>query len=238
MVPVPAALQHADGVDRGDEEAADEVGGDQHVRRLVGPGVVEDHLQRIDVHHLAGAVQREPGRLVHPGVGGDHRERAADAGDDDRHPGPEVRPRPQPLPPEDVERDEDRLDEEEQPFDRERDPEGRPPGAHELRPQEPELERQDRARDGADGERDGHVLRPALGQQHERVLVVPLDRPPVGHQGHEGPRHAQRDEDDVAGERERHLRRAHGTGSTARIPAGQGRSENVLISVAPSRSSR
>jgi hypothetical protein len=31
VVPVPAALQHPDRVDRGDEEAADEVRGDEHV---------------------------------------------------------------------------------------------------------------------------------------------------------------------------------------------------------------
>ena len=36
--------------------------------------------------------------------------------------------------------------------------------------------------------------------------VVVLDRPVVGDQGHEGPRHAERHQDDVERKRERHLR--------------------------------
>ena len=119
--------------------------------------------------------------------------------------GPEVRPRPQPTPAEDVDRNEDRLGEEEQTLEREGHTEGRAPLAHEPRPQQPELEAQHGAGHRAHRERHGHVLRPALGQ-HEGVPVVVLDGPVVGDQRHEGPRHAQRHQDDVEHQGERHLR--------------------------------
>ncbi len=44
VVAVRASPQHARGVHRGDEEATDEIGGDDHVRRLQRHRVVEDHL--------------------------------------------------------------------------------------------------------------------------------------------------------------------------------------------------
>ena len=112
-------------------------------------------------------------------------------------------PRLQPAPPVDVDRDEDRFEEEEDALEGERDAEGRPPLTHELRPEQPELERQHGPAHGADREGDRHVLRPALGQQ-ERVAVT-LQAPIVRDQGHEGPRHTERHQDDVARERERHL---------------------------------
>ena len=79
--------------------------------------------------------------------------------------GPEVRPRLQPAPPEDVDRDEDRLGEEEQALECERHPERLAPLAHEARPQQAELEAQHGARHRAHRERHRHVLRPPLGQQ-------------------------------------------------------------------------
>src|SRR3712207_7630294 len=51
-------------------------------------------------------------------VGGDDGGGATDPGQHDRHAGPEVRPRSHPLPAVEVDRDEDRLEEEEQPLDR------------------------------------------------------------------------------------------------------------------------
>ena len=121
------------------------------------------------------------------------------------HAGPEVGPRLQPLPAEQVDRDEDRLGEEEQALERERDAERLAPPAHEPGPQQAELEGEHRAGDRADRERDRHVLRPALGEQ-QGVGVVVLDRPVVGDQREERPRHAERHEDDVEGQGERHLR--------------------------------
>ena len=78
---VAPPFQHPDRVDRGDEEAGDHVGGEDHVRDLVAGRRVEQHLQRVDVDDLAGGVEGEALRLVHPGVGGDDREGAADPGD-------------------------------------------------------------------------------------------------------------------------------------------------------------
>ena len=147
----------------------------------------------------------EARRCVHPRVGGDHRHAAEDPRQDDRNPGPEVRPRLEPTPTEDVDRDEDRFGEEEQPFERERHAERLAPLAHEPRPQQAELETEHGAGHRAHRERHGHVLRPALGQ-HQRIPVAVLDRSVVGDQRHGGPRHAQRHQNDVEHQGERHLR--------------------------------
>ena len=49
VVAVAPPAQHPDRVDRGDQEAGDQVGGEDHVRDLVADRGVEDHLQRVDV---------------------------------------------------------------------------------------------------------------------------------------------------------------------------------------------
>ena len=200
---VAPPAQHPDRVDRGDEEAGDHVGGEDHVRHLVGQAGLKSTLQRLGVDHLAGGVEGEALRLVHPGVGGDHREGAADPGDHHRHPGPEVRPAAQPLPAVDVDREEDRLGEEEDPLDREGDPEGVAEALHESRPEQAELEAEHGAGDGADGEGDRHRLRPAPGQPH-RVLVASLQAEPVGGEDDRRQGDADAGEDDVEAERERH----------------------------------
>ena len=154
--------------------------------------------------HVAGRVEGEARRGVHPRVGGDDGDAAEDPGESDRNAGPEVGPRLQPAPSEDVDRDEDRLGEEEQPLERERDTERLTPPAHERRPEQTELEAEHSPGHRPDGERDGHVLRPPL-RQHERVPVVMPQRSIVGDQRHERPGDAQRHQDDVARQRERHL---------------------------------
>ena len=201
---VAPPLQHPDRVDRGDEEAGHHVGGEDHVRDLVARRRVEEDLSGLDVDDLAGGVEGEALRLVHPGVGGDHGEGAADAGDHHRHPGPAVGPAAEPLPAVDVDRDEDRLGEEEDPLDREGDAEGVAEAVHELRPEQAHLEGEHRAGDGADGEDDRHRLRPAPGQLH-RVLVAVLQPHVVGDQHHRRQGDAQAGEDDVEAQRERHL---------------------------------
>ena len=171
VMAVAAPPQHPDRVDRGDQEAGDQVGGQDHVGDLVGDRGVEDHLERVDVGDGAVGAQREALGLVHPGVDGDHREGAPDPADRDRHASPEVLPARQPLPAEDVDRQEDRLEEEEDPLDREQDPEDLPEAPGELGPEQPELEREHGARDRADREGDRGDLRPALGQlERDRVL--------------------------------------------------------------------
>jgi hypothetical protein len=118
--------------------------------------------------------------------------------------GPEVRPRAQPLPAEDVDGHEDRLEEEEDPLDREEHAEDLAEAARELGPQQAELERQHRARDGPHREGHGHHLRPPPRQQ-ERVLMVVPEAAVVGDQHQRRERHAKRGEDDVEAQRERHL---------------------------------
>src|SRR3954452_16168637 len=149
-------------------------------------------------------VGEKPPRLVHPRVDGHDRVRAAEPRDRDRHAGPEVRPRRQPLPSEDVDRDEDRLEEEEDPLDREEHPEDRAEAAGEGRPQQPELERQHRPCHGAHRERHGDDLGPAPGEQ-QRVGVAVAQPAVVGDQHDRREGHAERRENDMEAQRERHL---------------------------------
>ncbi len=77
--PVAPPAQHPDRIDRGDQEAGDHVGGEDHVRHLVAPGAgLKSTLRGSVSTTLAARAEREALRLVHPGVGGDHREGAAD----------------------------------------------------------------------------------------------------------------------------------------------------------------
>ena len=161
MDAVAPTAEHPDRVDGGHEEPGDEIRRQDHVRNLVGHRRVEDHLQRLDRRDVARR-RREPLRLVHPRVHGHDRERAAEARDHDRHPRPEVGPRREVLPAEDVDRDEDRLEEEEDALDREQHAEHLAEASGERRPEEPELEGEDGPGHGADRERHRHHLRPAL----------------------------------------------------------------------------
>ena len=203
MDAVAPAAQHPDRVDRGDQEPCDQIRREDHVRNLVRHRRVEDHLPHVDRSDVARR-RREPLRLVHPRVHGDDRERAPEARDHDRHAGPEVRPRREVLPAEDVDRDEDRLEEEEDPLHREQHAEhlSEPPG--ERRPEQPELEGEDGPGHRADRERHRHRLRPAL-REPQRVRIVAAQAPVVGDQHHRRQRNPQRRQDDVEAERERHL---------------------------------
>src|SRR3954449_13479609 len=203
MQPVGAAAQQPDGVDPGHGEAGDHVGRQQHVDRLVPEGAVEEHAHGSDVDDPPVA-QGEAGGLVHPAVGGDDRQRAAEARRRPRHAGPEVRPRAHAVPAVDVDRDEDRLEEEEQPLDREWDAEGCAEAAHQPGPQQAQLEREHGPGHRPDGEEDGGDLRPAAGQ-HERLLVALAQPAPVGDEHQERERDAERHQDDVEAQRERHL---------------------------------
>ena len=74
----------------------------------------------------------------------------------------------------------------------------------ERRPEEAELERQHGPGHGADGEGHRHRLRPAP-REPQRVRVVVAQAAVVGDQHHRGQRHAERRQDDVEPQRERHL---------------------------------
>ena len=120
VMAVPPPPEHPDRVHRRHEEAGDEVGGEDHVRNLVAGRAVEERVDRVHVRHAAVGGDLEAVRLVHPGVDRDHGEGTADPGDRHRDAGPEVRPAGEALPAVDVDRDEDRLGEEEDALDRER----------------------------------------------------------------------------------------------------------------------
>ena len=53
MVTVTPTSQHPDGINRGDQEPAGQVGGNKHVGRLPRHGVVEDHPHRVDLDHVS-----------------------------------------------------------------------------------------------------------------------------------------------------------------------------------------
>ena len=137
-----------------------------------------------------------PGRVVHPAVDGDHESRAREARDHDRDSGQHMRAGRQAVPAVDVDRDEDRLDEEGRALERERHPEHLAPLLHELRPQEAELEREDGAGDDADRKQDQHHLRPALG---ERLVggVARAEPKPLAEEHHRREGDAEADEGDV-----------------------------------------
>ena len=145
--------------------------------------VAEEGLERADVAH-ATSLKREAGRVVHPGVDGDHHQRAHEASDDDGDAAQEMRPRGEAIPAVDVDGDEDGLDEERKRLKREAQPEHLAEGRHEVRPQKPELEAQDRARDDADGEEGEHHLRPPLGDRPVEGVSGP--QPHSLEQEHEG----------------------------------------------------
>ena len=66
VVAVAPPAQHPDGVDRRDQEARDEVRGEDHVRHLVRHRRVEDHLQRLRPTVTSPLVGEKPcGWFIH-----------------------------------------------------------------------------------------------------------------------------------------------------------------------------
>ena len=109
-----------------------------------------------------------------------------------------------PLPAVDVDRDEDRLEEERPALDAESDADHVAPLAHQARPQQAELQADHGARHRPDGELDGHHGGPSPGQLH-RGRVATAQAEVVHHQGDERQRDAERDQDHVHHQGERHL---------------------------------
>ena len=169
-------------------------------------GVPEQRTPGVDVNRLAAA-QHEPPRVIHPRIHRDHRQRAREACNHDRDTGQEVRARREPVPAVDVDRDEDRLDEEREPLEREAEPEDVAEAGHEPGPQQTHLEAEDRPRHDARGEQRDHHLRPAARQRPvERIARAQVERLDEEHHRRKGDPEA--DERDVDRERERlHLAR-------------------------------
>jgi hypothetical protein len=206
VVLVAPALEVGPGVDAGDDEPGDDVAREVHVHHLVPQVGVEHRLPRARVGDLA-VDHVEALRIVHPRVDREDEERPREARDDDRYPGQEVHAAREPVPAVDVDRDEDRLDEERDPLQAEGDAEDLAPGGHELRPEQAELEGEDRARDDPDGEEDERDLRPALGQglvgRVARAEVEALDEEDHRREGdpeaHDRDVHAERERLHLAG---------------------------------------
>jgi hypothetical protein len=207
LVPPAPAPQPRNGVDRGGQEAGDDVAGEVHVDGL-GPDVLvsEQRLEWADIGDPAG-LEREAARVVHPGVHRDHHQRAGEAGDHDRDTSQEMRPWRDAIPAVDVDGDEDRLDEERECLEREAESKDLTKRGHEVRPKQPELEAQDRAGDDPDREQGEHHFRPALRDRAvDRVAASEPQPFEHEHEGREGD--AEADDRDVNGERERlHLPR-------------------------------
>ena len=168
--------------------------------------VAEQRAPRLDVYR-APVLQPEPGRIVHPRVDGDDEQRAGEARDHDGDAAQQVQPWRHAVPAVDVDRDEDRLDEERESFEAEGEAEDVPERGHEVRPQQAHLEREDRPGDDTDREQGDHHLRPALGQRAVDLVARPqIER--LDEQHHARERDPEAHERNVHGERQRlHLAR-------------------------------
>ena len=111
------------------------------------------------------------------------------------------------IPAVDVDRDEDRLEEEREALEREAEPEDLAEAGHESGPQQAHLEAEDRPRYYACGEQREHHLRPAARQRAiERVAGAEVE--PLDEEHHRWEGDPEADERDVDRERERlHLAR-------------------------------
>ena len=201
---IAAALEHPDRVDRRDQKAGDDQGREDEVTSSCGSAGLKIAATGIDRGHLPGGVELEAARRVHPGVRGDDGEGAQQREERERGAEPQVHARVQAIPAEDVDRDEDRLEEEREPLDRERQPEHVAEPPQQARPQQAHLERQHRAGHGTDGEGHAHHLRPAA-RQPERRLVAVAEAVRVSDQREQRHAETERHEQDVEPERERHL---------------------------------
>src|SRR6266566_4222845 len=88
-----------------------------------------------------------------------------------------MQPRPEPVPAVDVDRDEDRLDEEREALEREAEPEHVAEGRDESRPEQSELEGEDRAGHDADRKEREHDLRPAVRERAVNRIAVAQEVP-------------------------------------------------------------
>ena len=158
--------------------------------------VAKQRLDGMHVDRLAVA-QPEAGRVIHPAVDRDHRQRAGEAGDRDRDAAGEVGAGREAVPAVDVDADEDRLQEEGEALDREAKAEDVAEAGGEVGPEQAQLEAEDRPGHDPGGEQGHHHLRPAPRQRPielvARAQVEPLDE-----------QHHRREGDPEADERDVH----------------------------------
>src|SRR5204863_4489061 len=146
LVAARAPAQTTDRVGGGDQEAGDDVTGEIHVDELVPEvAVAKERLPRMHVDGFA-VTQMEAGRMIHPAIDRDHRQRPGDAGNRDRDAASEMGSRGEPATAVGVDPDEDRFHEEGEAFNRKSETEDAPEAGGEARPQQAHLETEDRAR--------------------------------------------------------------------------------------------
>jgi hypothetical protein len=200
LVPSAPPAQHRPRVHPGQQEPADDVGREVHVRVLAPEHrVVEQRPPRVHVDRAA-VRQREARRMIHPAVDRDDEERAGDARDRDRDAAPEMQPRPQSVPPVGVDPDEDGLDEEREALEREPEPEHVAEVLHPHRPQQPQLKRKNRAGNHPHREQRQHDPRPAPRERPVELVAGP--QVPVLREKHE-----HRERDTEADQRDMHAQR-------------------------------
>ena len=184
--------------------------GDQPGEDHVHPGEEQEPLEE-DVDDVVGLgapgllVDLVADRMLHPRVGGEDEVGREPRPGPDEIDGREVHPRRQPVPAEDPEADERRLEHERaDPLDRERRAEDVPDVRREHRPVHPELELHDEAGRDADREVDQEE-RPEEPRQPQPPLVARAVPPRLHHREHRRQPERQRDEDEVEERRQREL---------------------------------
>ena len=204
MVFVTSPLEHADGIDGCDGEARADEGGEQHVEVLRRKRRVKHRGDRIDVSDRTVGIEREARGRVHPRVRGDDEEGREEAAEHEWDSAKEVCAWRQPIPPVQVDREEDRLDEEGEPLQAERHTDDAARELHKARPEQTELEGQHGAGDSTDAERHRKGLRPGAGELEIDLVACAQPEALGDHQQRWHP-NAEHGEADVERERGAHL---------------------------------
>lgn len=108
------------GVHARHDEADEHEGADPHMRELEQCHPVEEHAHGVNVRDVAGAVEREAGRHVHPCVDRNNGIRANNTGGEDRDERAQQGTQWHPAPAEQVDPKKNRFDKERQPLDSKR----------------------------------------------------------------------------------------------------------------------
>ena len=204
VVGVAAALEHPDRVHGRDRETGRHVGSNDHVRGHHRGRGVQHRGDRLHVDDAAVAHRREPGGRLHPRVRGHHEPRARHTTDRHRPSRGPMCPGREPIPTEQVDAKEDRLDEEGERLEGEREADHRAPAPHQPRPEEPKRERQHRARERPHRDEDPERPRPSPAQCHPHCVARPVGSV-LREQEHRREADRERREDDVEPERHGHL---------------------------------
>ena len=154
------------------DEADEHEGADPHMRELEQCHPVEEHAHGVNVRDVAGAVEREAGRHVHPCVDRNNGIRANNTGGEDRDERAQQGTQWHPAPAEQVDPKKNRFDKERQPLDCKRQAEHIAKPAHQRGPQQPHLKAEHNARHGAQRKEHGRHFLPSLREPERHRIVV------------------------------------------------------------------